>query len=76
MDIDFSPARAARTSAAIGDTLGNAPEDYVDPGPGATLRDGLAVRGEEVGRAREAVSCWRRRVNLVCHWSGRDRESC
>jgi len=46
VDIDFSPARAARTSAAIGDTLGNAPEDYVDPGPGATLRDGLAVRGE------------------------------
>lgn len=44
--------------------LGNAPEDYADACPGAAVGDGLAVRGEEVNQARDAVSSWLRRVGL------------
>ena len=44
--------------------LGNAPEDYVVACPGATIGDGLAVRGEEVNQASAAVSSWLRRVDL------------
>lgn len=44
--------------------LGNAPEDYADACPGATVGDGLAVRGEEVNQAGDAVSSWLRRVGL------------
>ncbi|HEX6356099.1 flavodoxin [Actinophytocola sp.] len=45
--------------------LGNAPEDYADACPGATVGDGLAVRGEEVNEARDEVSSWLRRVDLM-----------
>jgi len=44
--------------------IGNAPEDYADACPGATIGDGLAVRGEEVTQAGDAVSSWLQRVNL------------
>jgi len=44
--------------------LGNAPDDYADACPGATIGDGLAVRGEEVSQAGDAVSSWLRRVGL------------
>jgi flavodoxin len=45
--------------------LGNAPEDYADVCPGATIGDGLAVRGEEVNQAGDTVSSWLRRVALL-----------
>jgi hypothetical protein len=45
--------------------LGTAPEDYAQACPGATIGDGLAVRGEEVGQARDAVSSWLRRAGLA-----------
>jgi flavodoxin len=45
--------------------LGNAPEDYTDACRGATVGDGLAVRGEEVTQAGDAVSSWLRRVGLT-----------
>lgn len=45
--------------------LGTAPEDYADACPGATVGDGLAVRGEEVNQARDAVLSWLRRVDLM-----------
>jgi len=44
--------------------LGNAPEEYADACPGATIGDGLAVRGEEVNQAGDAVSSWLQRVGL------------
>jgi flavodoxin len=44
--------------------IGNAPEDYADACPGATVGDGLAVRGEEVTQAGDTVSSWLQRVNL------------
>jgi flavodoxin len=45
--------------------LGSAAEDYTDACPSATVRDGLAVRGEEVAQAGDAVSAWLRRVSLM-----------
>jgi flavodoxin len=45
--------------------LGNAPDEYTDACPGATIGDGLAVRGEEVNQARDAVSSWLRRAGLT-----------
>ncbi len=44
--------------------LGTAAEDYAEACPGATVGDGLAVRGEEVAQASDAVSSWLARVAL------------
>ena len=45
--------------------LGGAPDEYTDACPGATVGDGLAVRGEEVRQANDAVTSWLRRVELT-----------
>jgi len=45
--------------------LGNAPDEYADACPGATIGEGLAVRGEEVRQADDAVAAWLRRVALT-----------
>jgi flavodoxin len=45
--------------------LGNAPDEYANACPGATLGDGLAVRGEEVREAADAVMSWLRQVELA-----------
>jgi len=45
--------------------LGRAAEEYARACPGATVGEGLAVRGEEVDQARDAVSSWLKRVALV-----------
>nr|WP_276615554.1 flavodoxin [Nonomuraea basaltis] len=44
--------------------LGTAPEEYAAACPGATIGDGLAVRGEEVQQASAVVLSWLRRVGL------------
>jgi len=44
--------------------LGGAPDEYADACPGATLGEGIAVRGEEVRQADDAVSSWLRRAGL------------
>ncbi|MFI9848179.1 flavodoxin [Nonomuraea sp. NPDC051941] len=44
--------------------LGTTPEEYAAACPGATVGDGLAVRGEEVRQAGAAVLSWLRRVGL------------
>lgn len=44
--------------------LGNAPDEYADACPGATLGEAIAVRGEEVRQADDAVAAWLRRVGL------------
>ncbi len=45
--------------------LGQAVEVYTSTCRGATLGEGLAVRGEEVGQAAPAVREWLRRVGLA-----------
>jgi len=44
--------------------LGRAAEEYARACPGATVGEGLAVRGEEVAQAGGAVSSWLQRAGL------------
>jgi flavodoxin len=45
--------------------LGTTVRDYAASCPGATIGEGLAVRGEEVREARAAVESWLRRIDLL-----------
>ncbi|QYN40326.1 hypothetical protein K1T35_18195 [Pseudonocardia sp. DSM 110487] len=61
-----------RTYLEVGNTvtyavsgLGRAAEVYAWACSGATVGEGLAVRGEEVRQADAAVSAWLRRVGLL-----------
>ena len=45
--------------------LGTTMRDYAASCPGATIGDGLTVRGEEVGDAGAAVESWLRRIGLL-----------
>jgi flavodoxin len=45
--------------------LGSTARDYAASCPGATIGEGLAVRGEEVGDAGAAVESWLRRTGLL-----------
>lgn len=45
--------------------LGTTVRDYAASCPGATIGEGLAVRGEEVRNASAAVDEWLRRINLL-----------
>ena len=45
--------------------LGTVMRDYAASCPGATIGEGLAVRGEEVGDASAAVESWLRRIGLL-----------
>jgi flavodoxin len=45
--------------------LGTTVRDYTAACPGATIAEGLAVRGEEVGEAGAAVETWLRRIALL-----------
>jgi flavodoxin len=45
--------------------LGTTVRDYAAMLPGATIGEGLAVRGEEVGDAGAAVESWLRRIDLL-----------
>jgi flavodoxin len=45
--------------------LGTTVRDYTASCPGATIGEGLAVRGEEVRDVGEAVEAWLRRINLL-----------
>jgi len=45
--------------------LGTTMRDYAASCPGATLGEGVAVRGEEVGDAGAAVESWLRRIGLL-----------
>jgi flavodoxin len=44
--------------------LGTTERDYAASCPGATLGEGLAIRGEEVAAAQPAVEAWLRRIGL------------
>ena len=45
--------------------LGSTVDDYTRLCPGATINEGLAVRGEEVRDARADVDAWLRNVGLL-----------
>ena len=45
--------------------LGTTMRDYAASCPGATIGEGLAVRGEEVGDAGAVVESWLRRIGLL-----------
>jgi flavodoxin len=45
--------------------LGTTERDYTASCPGATLGEGLAIRGEEVAAAQPAVEAWLRRIGLL-----------
>jgi flavodoxin len=45
--------------------LGTTVRDYAALCPGATIGEGLAVRGEEVGQGGAAVEAWLRRIDLL-----------
>ncbi|GAA3607814.1 hypothetical protein GCM10022419_110970 [Nonomuraea rosea] len=45
--------------------LGTTARDYAATCPGATIGEGLAVRGEEVNEAGAAVEAWLRRLRLL-----------
>jgi flavodoxin len=45
--------------------LGTTARDYAASCPGATIGEGLAVRGEEVSGAGAAVESWLRRIDLL-----------
>lgn len=45
--------------------LGTTMRDYAASCPGATIGEGLAVRGEEVGDAGAAAESWLRRIGLL-----------
>jgi flavodoxin len=45
--------------------LGNAPRDYAAAAPNATIRQGLAVHGEEVDAAAKQVRHWLRAADLL-----------
>ncbi|MER5440445.1 flavodoxin [Streptomyces sp. NPDC002790] len=45
--------------------LGTTERDYASSCPGATIGEGLAVRGEEVREAGAAVQSWLRRIGLL-----------
>jgi flavodoxin len=45
--------------------LGTTERDYAGSCPGATLGEGLAVRGEEAAVAGPAVEAWLRRIGLL-----------
>ncbi|WP_326732615.1 flavodoxin [Streptomyces phaeochromogenes] len=45
--------------------LGTTERDYVRSCPGATIGEGLAVRGEEIREADAQVESWLRRVGVL-----------
>jgi hypothetical protein len=44
--------------------MGRVAQDYARLCPGSTIADGLAVRGEEAGRARPEVEGWLRGIGI------------
>ena len=63
-DLDFTGKTVLPVVTYAVSGLGTAVEDYAQACPGATIGDGLAVRGEEVNQAGDAVTSWLRRVGL------------
>jgi flavodoxin len=63
--LDFSGKAVFPFTTYAVSGLGTAMRDYAASCPGATIGEGLAVRGEEVGDAGAAVESWLRRIGLL-----------
>jgi len=63
-DLDFTGKTVLPVVTYAVSGIGGAPDEYTEACPGATIGDGLAVRGEEVRDAGVAVTSWLRRVDL------------
>lgn len=63
-DLDFTGKTVLPVVTYAVSGMGGAPDDYADACAGATVGDGIAVRGEEVRAAGDAVTSWLRRVDL------------
>ncbi|WP_329206587.1 hypothetical protein OG257_09945 [Streptomyces sp. NBC_00683] len=61
---DFSGKTVLPVTTYAMSGLGTTERDYADSCPGATIGEGLAVRGEEVRKAGADVESWLRRVRL------------
>lgn len=64
-DFDFSNKTVFPFTTYAMSGLGTTMRDYTTSCPGATIGEGLAVRGEEVRDAGAAVEAWLRRINLL-----------
>lgn len=62
---DFTGKTVFPFTTHAGSGLGTTVRDYTASCPGATIGEGLAVRGEEVRDASAAVESWLRRTNLL-----------
>ncbi len=62
---DFSGKTAVPFTTYAMSGLGTTGRDYATSCRGATIGEGLAVRGEEVRHAGAAVAAWPRRLNLL-----------
>ena len=63
--LDFAGKAAFPFTTYAVSGLGTTMRDYAASCPGATIGEGLAVRGEEVGEAGAAVESWLRRIGLL-----------
>lgn len=61
---DFSGKTVLPVTTYAMSGLGTTERDYADSCPGATVGEGLAVRGEEVRKAGADVESWLRHVGL------------
>ena len=62
--LDFAAVTVHPLTTHAMSGLGDAVRDYTESCPGAAIAEGLAVRGEEVRDAGDAVDRWLRRVGL------------
>ncbi|SEP48488.1 flavodoxin [Amycolatopsis saalfeldensis] len=62
--LDFSGRTVLPVTTYAMSGLGRAAEDYAQACRGATIGNGLAVRGEEVGQSLDAVLSWLRQSGL------------
>ncbi|SFR28033.1 Flavodoxin [Lentzea waywayandensis] len=63
--LDFSGKVVVPFTTHAMSGLGTTARDYAKSCRGATFADGLAVQGEEVGEADEAVETWLRQLSLI-----------
>lgn len=63
--LDFAGTRVHPITTHAVSGLGSVPDDYEYDCRGATLGEGLAVRGEEVRDAGAAVDSWLQRTGLL-----------
>lgn len=63
--LDFAGTRVHPITTHTVSGLGSVPDDYEYACRGATLGEGLAVRGEEVRDAGAAVDSWLQRTGLL-----------